>query len=212
MGETAEQTCLGNLHLYWPQLLVAMETLLHHRVGGGVLVPARGEAGIYWSQLLVTVDLLLCLVYQPQQRGPGNFALGEEAVGETAEQACLGILHLYWPQLLVAMETLVHHKVGWGVLVPACGEAGPYWSQLVMAVDLLLHLVYQPQRRGPGDFALGEEAVGETAEETCPYWSQFLVAADSLLHLVYQPQQWGHGYFAAVVGVAVATAAGEGLV
>ena len=171
MGETAEQTFLGNLHLYWPRLLVAMETFLHHKVGGGVLVLARGEAGIYWSLLLVAVDLLPQLVYQPQQRGPGDFALGEEAVGETAEQICLGCLHLYWPQLLVAMETLLHHKVGGGVLVPARDEAGLYLSQLLVAVDLLLQLVYQPQQRGPGDFptdwqgAVVEEAVESSAGE-----------------------------------------------
>ena len=62
-----------------------MDTLLHHEVGGGVQVPARGEAGICWSQLLKAVDLLLRLVCQPQQRGPGDFALGEEGVGETAD-------------------------------------------------------------------------------------------------------------------------------
>ena len=67
---------------------MALGSLLHHEVGGGDLVAARGEAGIYWSQLLVTVDLILRFVYQPQQRGPGDFALGEEAVGETAEEAC----------------------------------------------------------------------------------------------------------------------------
>ena len=39
----AEQAGLDSLHLCWPQLLVAMETLVYHKVGGGVLVPARGE-------------------------------------------------------------------------------------------------------------------------------------------------------------------------
>ena len=96
----------------------------------------------------------------------------------------------------MVLDSRLHHEVGGGVLVPAHGEAGLYLSLLLVAVDLLPQLVYQPQQRGPGDFALGEEAVGETAKETCPYWSQFQVAADLLLHLVYQPQYRGPGDFA----------------
>ena len=67
-----------------------METLLHHRVDGGVLVPARDEAGLYLSQLLVAVDLLLQLVYQLQQRGPDDFpADWQGAVGTAAEEGLI---------------------------------------------------------------------------------------------------------------------------
>ena len=80
---------------------------------------------------------------------PDDPGVGKGLVGVSAGQAGLGNLHLYWPQLLVAMETL-------------------------------LHLVYQPQQRGPGDFmwqlvpglplASGEEAVQSPAGEELVGW------------------------------------------
>ena len=83
-------------------LLGADDSLLHHEVGGGLalLVLALARKHAHWHDVLP--------------------AACQEAVGVAAEQTDLGSL--------VAVDLLLHHKVGGGVLFPARGEGVPCWS------------------------------------------------------------------------------------
>ena len=110
--------------------------------------------------------------------------------------------HVHWHGDLPAAE-----RTGLGSLLPCCAAPLGYQPRLLEAVDSLLHYEVGGSLLVP---VHGEEAVGETAEQTCIgnlrlYWLQLLVAMETLLH-----HKVGGGVLVPARGEAWLTSVAEG--